>query len=308
MLDELKAFIAVVDTTSLTKAADRLSLTQSAVSRRVQQLEDLLGTPLLDRSTRPPTATAVGRRIHQSGSAILRDIDRLKRLARDDEAPSGTFRIGLPQVIADVALFEIAMRLRTNFPALDLRCRTDWSTALQKSVANGDLDAAVLMLPSGSVPPAGTEARHIATFDVLVVQSRHAPVVPERSSIAQLADSEWILNPQGCGYRAALQRAMEGAGKQLRLGVDVHGTETQLRLVAAGMGLGLAPRSLLAASSHLPGLSLVEVDDFSLTLDLWLAHAHALGNLGQALEVLHQALTEPSQAEDASSPGAESTC
>jgi len=132
--------------------------------------------------------------------------------------------------------------------------------------------------------------------------------VPERSSIAELADSEWILNPQGCGYRAALQRAMEGAGKQLRLGVDVHGTETQLRLVAAGMGLGLAPRSLLAASSHLPGLSPVEVDDFALTLELWLVHAHALGNLGQALEVLHQALIEPSQAENASSSGAVSTC
>lgn len=295
MLDELKAFIAVVDTSSLTKAADRLSLTQSAVSRRVQQLEDMLGTALLDRSTRPPTATAVGRRIHQSGGAILLDIDRLKRIARDGEAPSGTFRIGLPQVIADVALFEIAMRLRTSFPALDLRCRTDWSTTLQKSVAQGELDAAVLMLPAGSAPPAGMAARPIATFDVLIVQSKDAPVVPDRSSIDQLADSEWILNPQGCGYRAALQRAMEGAGKPLRLGVDVHGTETQLRLVAAGMGLGLAPRSLLAASSHLQELSIVAVADFSLTLDLWLVHAQALGNLGQALDVFHRALVEPPQ-------------
>jgi DNA-binding transcriptional LysR family regulator len=295
MLDELKAFIAVVDRHSLTKAADSLALTQSAVSRRVQQLEEALGATLLDRSSRPPTATAVGRRIHQSATALLRDLDRLTRIPRDDEAPSGSLRLGLPQVIADVALFEIAMRLKTSFPALDLACRTDWSPTLQRAVASGDLDAAVLMLPTGSAPPERMAARRFATFDVLVVQSAKAPRVPARAAIGELAGQEWILNPQGCGYRAALQRALEGAGRPLRLGVDVHGTETQLRLVAAGLGLGLAPRSLLAASRHLADLAVVEVDGFALTLDLWLAHAPAPGNLARALSVLYQALTEPAR-------------
>lgn len=295
MLEELKAFIAVVDHTSLTKAAEKLYLTQSAVSRRVQQLEDALGTTLLDRSSRPPSVTAVGQRVYQSGAAILRDLDRLMRITKDDEEPSGTFRIGLPQVIADVALFEIARRLKTSFPRLELRCRTEWSTTLQHAVSNGDLDAAILMLPTGSVPLGGIEATHIARFDVLIVQSRSAPLVTSPSRIAELADHEWILNPQGCGYRALLQGAMEGVGKPLRLGVDVHGTETQLHLVAAGMGLGLAPRSLLSASSHLSALSVVETTDFSLVFDLWLAHARTLGNLAKALDVLHHALVDPVQ-------------
>ncbi len=300
MLDDLKAFVAVVDKTSLTKAADSLSLTQSAVSRRVQQLEDALGATLLDRSSRPPVATAIGRRIHQSATAILRDVDRLMRIPKDDSEPSGTFRLGLPQVIADVALHEIAMRIKERFPALGLKCRTEWSTTLQASVASGDLDAAVLMLPTGSTAPVAMDGRRFASFDVLVVQSRRHPVVPRRSDITRLADVEWVLNPQGCGYRAALQRAMEGVGKQLRIGVDVHGTETQLRLVAAGLGLGLAPRSLLAASSHLEELSVVEVADFSLTLDLWMVHAASLGNLARVLDVLHLALTEPPRGRPAS--------
>jgi len=295
MLDDLKAFVAVVDKTSLTKAADSLSLTQSAVSRRVQQLEEALGATLLDRSSRPPVATALGRRIHQSATAILRDVDRLMCIPKDDSEPSGTFRLGLPQVIADVALYEIATRIKESFPDLGLKCRTGWSTTLQSSVSNGDFDAAVLMLPTGSAAPAGMEGRHFASFDVQVVQSKRNPMVPRRSKISRLADFEWVLNPQGCGYRAALQRAMEGVGKELRIGVDVHGTETQLRLVAAGLGLGLAPRSLLAASSHLEELSVVEVADFSFELDLWMVHAASLGNLTRVLDVLHLALTEPPQ-------------
>lgn len=290
MLEELKAFTAVVDRSSLTKAADALALTQSAVSRRVQQLEEMLGATLLDRSSRPPTATAVGRRVYQSATALLRDLDRLMSIPKDDGEPSGTIRLGLPQVVADVALFDIAVGLKAAFPGLDLTCRTEWSSGLQLQVASGDLDAAAVMVPSGSAPPVGARGSFIATLDVLVVQSRHAQIATTPVTIADLAEQQWILNPQGCGYRAALQRAMEGVGKQVRLGIDLHGTETQLRLVAAGLGLGLAPTRLLASSQFLKELRPVEVADFALKLDLWLLRAPELGNLSRALEVLEQAL------------------
>ncbi|MCW5620548.1 MAG: LysR family transcriptional regulator [Burkholderiales bacterium] len=292
MLDELKAFVAVVDRTSLTKAADALALTQSAVSRRIQQLEEALGATLLDRSSRPPTATAIGWRIYQAGSTLLRDLDRLMSIPREDEEPSGIFRLGLPQLVADVALFDIAMQIKAKFPMLDLKCRTEWSTGLQLELARGDLDAAAVMLPAGSAQPVGMHAKFIATLDVLVVQSKRDPIVPRCARVADLAEQEWILNPQGCGYRAALQRSMEDVGKQLRLGVDMHGTETQLRLVAAGLGLGLAPQSLLATSNYVQDLAVVEVADFSLKLDIWLVHAIELGNLSRTLDVLDQVLSD----------------
>lgn len=101
-----------------------------------------------------------------------------------------------------------------------------------------NLDAATLMLPSGGSPPDSLHGRRIATLDVEVIQSKHRPLVGERTPVSALAEVEWILNPQGCGYRAALQRAIEGAGRQIRMGVDTHGTDMQLRLVAAGLGLG----------------------------------------------------------------------
>ncbi|MBK7529746.1 LysR family transcriptional regulator [Piscinibacter sp.] len=290
MLEELRAFTAVVERTSLTKAANALALTQSAVSRRVQQLEEQLGATLLDRSSRPPTATAVGRRVYLQATALLRDLDRLMNIPKDDGEPSGTLRLGLPQVVADVALFDIAMGLKASFPALDLRCRTEWSSGLQREVASGEVDAAAIMAPSGGTPPAGASASLIATLDVLIVQSRRAPIATKPVAVADLAEQQWILNPLGCGYRAALQRAMEGAGKQVRLGVDMHGTETQLRLVAAGLGLGLAPTRLLASSLHLSELCPVEVTDFELKLDLWLLRAPEIGNLGRAVDALGQIL------------------
>jgi hypothetical protein len=66
----------------------------------------------------------------------------------------------------------------------------------------------------------------------------------------------------------------------------MHGTETQLRLVAAGLGLGLAPTQLLAKSKFLPDLRPLAVADFALKLDLWLLRAPDLGNLDRPLDLL----------------------
>ena len=107
-------------------------------------------------------------------------------IPKDDGEPSGTLRLGLPQVVADVALFDIAAGLKAAFSALDLRCRTEWSSGLQLQVAGGELDAAAVMVPSGSAQPAGTRGSFIATLDMLVVQSRHAPNATKAVTIADL--------------------------------------------------------------------------------------------------------------------------
>lgn len=292
MLDDLKAFVAVVDRKSITKAADALSLTQSAISRRVQQLEESLGAKLLDRSSKPPTATSVGRRVYQCAAPLLRDAERLLNVAREDAEPSGTFRLGLTQVVADIALFDTVVRMKGDFPALDLRCSAEWSADLQQQLSMGNLDAATLMLPAGGPLPGLLRGQRVGTLHVQVVQSRQRPLVEKSVAASALADAEWILNPQGCGYRAALQRAIEGGGGQIRMGVDTHGTEMQLRLVAAGLGLGLVPRSVLRHSEHKARLSVVDVEGFVLGLDVWLVHAAELGNLRRAVEVLAGVLTE----------------
>jgi DNA-binding transcriptional LysR family regulator len=87
MIDNLKAFAAVIDSKSLTKASSRLHLTQSAISRRIQQLEEVLGGPLLDRTQRPPSANALGRRVYEQSLPILRAVNDLMTLTRKDAAP-----------------------------------------------------------------------------------------------------------------------------------------------------------------------------------------------------------------------------
>lgn len=286
MLDDLKAFVAVIDGKSLTRAAARLHLTQSAVSRRIQQLEESLGATLLDRAQRPPLPTALGRRIYEQALPILRGIEDLVALPRETAPPTGTLRLGITPAVGDLVLTGLVGRIRTGFPALDLRLRTDWSTGLSAEVRDGALDGALVILPGATRPAAPLAGAFIAALDLVVVQSRRQPLYPEPVRLAQLAEAGWILNPVGCGYRAGLEHAMGERHGMLSVVIDTFGAETQLRLVAAGLGLGLVPRQLLRSSAAAGEVTVVEIGDFAMQVELWLVRGPRSGNLIQALDAL----------------------
>ncbi|MFY1667802.1 LysR family transcriptional regulator [Pseudomonas sp. Pseu.R1] len=292
LFEDLKAFVAVIECTSLTKAASRLNLTQSAVSRRIQHLEQVLDAELFDRSTRPPQPSAIGRRIYQRAVGLLHDADLLLAIPQEDAAPSGTFRVGFPQVIADIAAFDLVSRMKAAFPRLDLQVITDWSFLLEKRLARGEFDAAALMRPAPSRAPTGFEGQQLGAFEVWVVQSRAQPLADPSSSLAALAEHEWVLNPEGCGYRDALVAAIEAKGKKLKLGIDTHGTAIQMRMVASGLGLGLIPRQFMDDSPLASELSVISVSDFSLTMDIWGVISGQPGNLRLAHDLLAQTVRE----------------
>lgn len=283
MIDNLRAFAAVIDSKSLTKAASRLFLTQSAISRRIQQLEEALGGALLDRTQRPPSSTALGRRVYEQSLPILRAVDDLMKLTGKDAAPTGTLRFGISQAIGDVILADAVEQLSGEFPTLDIRVRAGWGAGLAAQVLAGDLDAAIVMLPVGSQLTAPLVGWTIATVDVAIVQSRRHPLVHQPVQLTDLAKQDWILNPIGCGYRAGLESAM---GRGLRVAVDTYGTEIQLRMVASGLGLGLVPRSVLRASASRDEIAIVDAIGFAMRLDVWLIHQGEFGNLRRAVERL----------------------
>lgn len=292
LFQDLKAFVTVIESASLTKAAQSLCLTQSAVSRRIQHLEETLGEALLDRTTRPPLPTAMGHRVYELAVGLLRDAEHLLSLPQESAMPSGRFRVGLTQIVADAVVFDVVTRMREQLPSLELQIVTDWSSELEQQMLAGELDAATLMLPAASRPPAALEGQRVTTLDILVVQSQSKPLVNAATQIKHLAAQEWVLNPKGCGYRAALEAAMGGRGHTLKLAVDTHGAAMQMRMVAAGLGLGLIPATLLPGNPYAHALSVVSIEDFQLKMGIWVTHSPRPGNLRLANQLLIQAITD----------------
>lgn len=129
MIDDLKTFVTVIDEASLTRAADILCVSQSAISKRIQRLEQLLGAELFDRDSKPPRPTALANRVYEQAVTLLGAWSHLLDVAHEGAAPSGTFRFGLPHAVADATLFDAVLKMNELFPALEIRLHTEWSPA-----------------------------------------------------------------------------------------------------------------------------------------------------------------------------------
>lgn len=291
MFEDLRALVATVEGKSLTVAAERLCVTQSAVSRRLQHLEDILEASLFDRAQRPPVPTVLGRRVYEQAVPILSAVDALLALPREDLPPRGTLRLGMTPAIGETVSAPVVRQIKDNFPALNIRLRTEWSAGLSQQVLDGELDAALIMLAPSGRAPAPLNGRQVASLDLAVVQSKAASGRTEPVQLSTLSEEDWILNPIGCGYRSGLEAAMGERGGGLRVAVDVYGTEVQLRMIASGLGLGLVPTSILKTSPSRDQIAIIEVQDFAMRLEVWMISLGHLGNMKRAVDLFANAVS-----------------
>jgi DNA-binding transcriptional LysR family regulator len=281
--DDVRTFVTVVEAGSISVAAYELHLTQPAVSRRIQRLEDTLGAPLLDRKTRPFALTAAGRAAIERCRRFLSVADELRTLAGGDH-PIRELRIGVAHALTELALAEPVDEVRRQCPSASLRLHTGWSRDLLARVKTGALDAAIILMAEPDGPPAGVIARVIARDHLVIVAPRRWR--GREQTIGQLKGQQWILNPDGCAARSELQRRLARARIPLQVGVETYTYELQLRLIARGRGLGLVPNRLLSRSPSRTKVRKLRVRELSFPQVIWMIS----GELSTGLEEIVSAL------------------
>ncbi|MBB3213455.1 DNA-binding transcriptional LysR family regulator [Herbaspirillum sp. Sphag1AN] len=284
-IDAIDAFVAVVRCQSISLAAASLQLTQSAITRRIQSFEEALGIEVLDRSTKPPRPNAMGKRVYEQCRAVLREVESLRDLARQSDLPSGEFRLGVIQSVSDIALLDALHQISEDFPEMTTKVSTGWGAQLVDKVDNGELDAAIALFPATKVFPAGVGSTSLGRIELAVV----APKGELSRRSYKLADCHahgWVLNPDGCGFRAGLQRALAGQGLSFKVNLEIFGADLQLGLVTSGRGLGLMPLPQLLASHYRDQLDIIHVTDFKPILDIWLIQQARLPNAQQQAATL----------------------
>ncbi|SUD95619.1 Cys regulon transcriptional activator [Pandoraea pulmonicola] len=299
----MQAFVAVVESESMARASEKLFLTQPGLTRRVQNLEKMLGVELLDRQSKPLKPTPAGREVYSLARTVLRAVDDLKAVVSPDIEPSGEFRIGVPPFLSELALEQPIDLLRSRFPKLTLRVTAGWSPGLLQSLEQAKLDAAVVLLPDGAPLPGGLTPTLLGHKPTVVVAPSTFALPDEPISLAQLANYPWVLNQDGCGMRSAISRAMSTAGLPFNVAVEAFGSELQLSLVARGLGVGLAAPEVLARSPHGKALQVLDVPEFQSGLNVWLVHGTLPSRLARPVALMRDALAEKLAQDAVPAPG-----
>jgi DNA-binding transcriptional LysR family regulator len=286
---DLEAFLAVVETGSIVGASARLHLTQPGVSRRIQSLEEQLGIALLDRQSKPLKPTAAGRETYGHGRRVLRLLDDLKTGLSPAGVVSGEFRLGISPYLSEVGITALADRLRESFPGLMLRITIGWPERLLEQLRGSEIDVAAFCLPDGTDPPTEIEADPLAIQPLFVVASRSLDL-PSPATLQDLSPLPWIINPDGCGFRGAIQRRFDQARLSFRIGIEVLSSDLRVSLVARGLGITLATRAAIESSPLRDALQVVPVLDFEPRVRAWIVRRPPVGRLVKPIECLREAL------------------
>ncbi|ARP97716.1 LysR family transcriptional regulator [Pseudorhodoplanes sinuspersici] len=285
-IDDVRAFVAVVDNGSVGKAALRLNVTQPAITRRVQRLEETLGLVLLDRDSKPAKPSRVGENIYQRCLAVLRATDELT--AATAASPALPLRVGLSYAISECVFAAALEAVREYQPDLKLHLVAGASPELQDCVSNGTLDAAVVVSKSG-YSPHGPHVTAIGEERVAVVAAKSSGL-PAKAKMADLAGQSWIINPNGCGFRSQLERALTAVGSPLNVIAETWGNSLQLAMVARGDGLALVPERMVQTSAYRDRLQVIQIRGFEPKVAVSMVRGEVPSTFSGALDIMTAAV------------------
>lgn len=164
-MDQLRYFLQVAERGNFTRAAEDLMISQPALSRSIQKLEEELGQPVFERKTRSVSLTEAGTLLQARAQQVLSILEDTKAEITDD-GQSGRVRVGAIPTIAPYFLPEVLKRFSAAFPKATLIVQENTTDRLLKSCTQGEIDLAILALP---VPAKYLEVERLFEEELLLV-------------------------------------------------------------------------------------------------------------------------------------------
>lgn len=245
-LRQLRFLVAVVERRHFGRAAEDCLVTQSTLSAGVQELEDLLGVRLLERTKRSVNPTAIGLVITERARVALETAEDIVDLACEARDPmSGPLRLGMIPTIAPFLAPKVMPALREAFPHLKIYLREEQTARLVKQLDNGALDGALLALPYDLGRLESVEIGQDRFSVVCPAGHRFGNLSPV--GLNEMAGEDLLLLEEGHCLRdhALTACALEGARRNIAFeGTSLH---TLVQMVANDLGVTLLPQMALDA-------------------------------------------------------------
>ncbi|WP_152404154.1 LysR family transcriptional regulator [Paenibacillus cellulositrophicus] len=234
----------VVETENLTKAADQLSLTQSAVSRAIISLELELGIQLLTRGRSSVRLSHDGERLWkymkemlQLQENMLQEVDQIKGLVR------GTVTIGTFTSVSIHWLPDILQRFQQKYPQIEIRLLDGHYQDIERWIADGTADFGFVNMPSSH----GLETTMlIQDRMVCVMPADHKHSVKSTISLEDIEDEPFIMPAKGCD--TDVRAWFDGQAAVPRMRFELEDDHAIMAMVRSGLGISILPETILASA------------------------------------------------------------
>lgn len=257
-LKQLRYFDALARHGHFGRAAEACAISQPALSMQIKEMEETLGTALVERGARQIRLTRFGEETAQRVTGILRAVDELGDMARASrDRLVGRLRIGIIPTIAPYLLPAIVEVLADVHPELDLMIRETLTPTLIQELREGQLDTAIVALPVSE--PTLTEAALFAEKFLLVrpEADAHAPV-PDSEMLREM---RLLLLEEGHCFRDQALSFCKLAAAAPRETLDASSLSTLVQMVSAGFGVTLIPEMAMPVETRSAPVSIARFPD-----------------------------------------------
>jgi DNA-binding transcriptional LysR family regulator len=251
-LDHLRTYALIIETGSFSGAAERLGLSQPAISLQVRQLEQRLGVRLVERVARRATPTPAGLDLLAGIQQVNTAVDGvMAAMASHSSNVEGRVTLGTGATACLYLLPQILRSLRIRFPKLSVVVSTGNTADFVKAVEGNTLDLALVTLP--------VKRRALVTTPLLndefvaIASKREAPL-PARITPAFLAKRELVLFEPAANTRVIIDQWFRDAGHTPKPVMELGSVEAIKEMVAAGLGCSILPAMAVTGPGQHPEL------------------------------------------------------
>lgn len=235
---QIRYFTALAKHKNFSLAANSVAVSQPALSMQIKELENEVGSQLIDRSTNQISLTALGHDFHKKCTEILENIDELTTLIRiAKRQPLAQLRIGIIPTIAPYLLPNLILEVEKKYPSLSLIFKESQTKNLISEMREGNLDCSILALP---ISDKGFKSNHLFNENFLLVRNARDKQI-KAPTPSELDHSKLLLLEEGhCFREQAISFCRVETDTNTRQH-DASSFTTLVHMVSAGLGITLIP-------------------------------------------------------------------
>jgi molybdate transport repressor ModE-like protein len=226
----MRSLIAVAEHGAITDAAVALGISQSALSRRIDQLEDALGAPVLERMGRGITLTAIGRLALEEGKLLVQRYDRLKaRVHEHLQLDAGVVRIGGGATAVGFLLPRAIAAFRVQHPGIVFQVKEAGSRDIEAAVTRDELELGIVTLPTRS---RDVDEKPLARDRIVLVASKDHPLAQKARIDAQALEGQNLVGFEGgTAVRWLIDAALREAHVEVNVVMELRSVAAILQMV-----------------------------------------------------------------------------
>lgn len=233
-----------------TRAAERLAVSQSALSRSIARLEQELGAPLFEREGRSIRLTPYGQRFLRRVERVMREMDEARREIQELADPErGEVRLGFLHTLGVHLVPDLIRDFRSRFPKVSFVLVQNAAGPVFRQLESGEIDLCFLSPPVRREGVGWVDLKTEELF--LIVPSQHPLAGRDRIELRNVAEEPFIALKRGYGMRTITEELCAQAGFSPRIAFEGEEVATVAGLVAGGLGVAMVP--------DFPGLELLGI-------------------------------------------------